>query len=65
MTYFNPENSKSNIKDKFDELLDKELLNLINSKLDFYNKMTEQKVNKMVKRVWFDELYKQKMNELL
>ena len=64
MTYFNPENSKSNIKDKFDELLDKELLNLINSKLDFYNKMTEQKVNKMVKRVWFDELYKQKMNEL-
>ena len=57
MTYFNKQNSKSNIKDKFDGEVDDELLNFINTKLDFYNKMTDNKTNMLFKTLLFNEIY--------
>jgi len=57
MTYFNKNNSKSNIQDKFDETIDDELLKFIDSKLSLYNKLTDDRVNKEFKRLWFNEVY--------
>jgi len=57
MSYFNDKNSKGNIQDKFNEVIDDELLNFIDAKLDFYNKMTDDKANQLFKRMWFNELY--------
>lgn len=57
MAYFNKQNSKNNIKDKFEEEVDGELLNFINTKLDFYNKMTDDKANMMFKTLLFNEIY--------
>jgi len=57
MSFFNQANSKDNIKDKFNDEIDDELLNFIDKKLDFYNKMTEDKVNSLFKTMWFNELY--------
>lgn len=61
MSYFNPNNSKDNIQDKFNETVDDELLNFIDRKLEFYNKMTEDKVNLLFKRMWFNELYDRRL----
>jgi type I restriction enzyme R subunit len=61
MSYFNNKNSKDNIKDKFSDTLDEEFLNFINGKLELYNKLTEDKVNHMVKTMWFNEIYDQKV----
>lgn len=57
MSYFNKGNSKNNIKDKFDEVVDGEFLNFINTKLDFYNKMTDDKANVLFKSLLFNEIY--------
>ena len=57
MSFFNKNNSKDNIKDKFNEEIDAELLNFINTKLDFYNKMTDNKANTAFKSLWFNDLY--------
>lgn len=57
MSFFNTGNSKDNIKDKFNEEIDSELLNFIDKKLEFYNKMTEDKINTLFKNMWFNELY--------
>ena len=64
MTFFNDKNSKDNIKDKFEEEIDNELLNFINTKLEFYNKLSEDKVNDMFKRLWFNDLYDKKVRGL-
>jgi len=64
MTFFNDKNSKDNIKDKFEEEIDNELLNFINTKLDFYNKLTEDKVNLMFKTLWFNDLYDRRVRGL-
>ncbi len=64
MTFFNDKNSKDNIKDKFNEEIDNELLNFINTKLGFYNKLTEDKVNDMFKKIWFNDLYDRKVRGL-
>jgi len=40
MAFFNDKNSKDNIKDKFEERIDDELLNFINTKLELYNKLS-------------------------
>lgn len=61
MSYFNTRNSKDNIKDKFNDSIDNELLNFINTKLELYNKLTEDKVNMMFKTMWFNELYDQRV----
>jgi type I restriction enzyme R subunit len=61
MSFFNPNNSKDNIQDKFNEKIDSELLNFINTKLDFYNKMTEDKANRLFKNMWFAEMYREQV----
>ena len=57
MSFFNIRNSRDNIRDKFNDVVDSELLNIINTKLDFYNKLTEDKANAMFKQMWFNEIY--------
>lgn len=61
MSFFNKANSKDNIQDKFSEEIDSELLNFIDKKLEFYNKMTEDKINTLFKTMWFNELYDSKV----
>ena len=61
MSYFNTRNSKDNIKDKFSDSIDNELLNFINTKLELYNKLSEDKVNLMFKTMWFNEIYDQRV----
>ncbi len=61
MSYFNSKNSKDNIQDKFNEEIDNELLNFINTKLELYNKLSEDKVNDMFKRLWFNDIYDKKV----
>ncbi|MBL7766291.1 MAG: type I restriction endonuclease subunit R [Chitinophagaceae bacterium] len=61
MSFFNDRNSKDNIQDKFNEEIDNELLNFINTKLELYNKLSEDKVNLMFKRLWFNDIYDQRV----
>jgi type I restriction enzyme R subunit len=64
MSFFNKGNSKDNIKDKFNDEIDGELLNFIDKKLEFYNKMTEDKVNSLFKNIWFNEIYDNRVRGL-
>ena len=64
MSFFNEQNTRDNIKDKFSEEVDNELLDFINSKLDLYNKLTEDKANNMFKTLWFNELYDSRVRGL-
>ena len=64
MSYFNKQNSKSNIKDKFEEVVDSEFLDFINTKLDFYNKMTDDKANTLFKTMMFKEFYDREVRGL-
>ncbi|WP_299060100.1 type I restriction endonuclease [uncultured Polaribacter sp.] len=64
MSYFNKQNSKNDIKDKFEEEVDDEFLNFINTKLDFYNKMTDDKANSMFKNLLFQEIYNREVRGL-
>lgn len=57
LQFFNPENSRDNIRARFDEEVDNELLEFINNKLELYNKLTEDRVNTLFKQMWFNELY--------
>ena len=57
ISYFNPANSKENIKRKFDDELDNELLDMINSRLDLYNKLSGGKANDRIKKLLFEQLY--------
>ena len=61
MSFFNKNNSKDNIQDKFSEEIDNELLNFINTKLELYNKLSEDRVNIMFKKMWFNDLYNSKV----
>lgn len=61
MSFFNKGNSKDNIRDKFEEELDNILLDFVNNKLELYNKLSEDKVNTTMKRLWFNELYDKKV----
>ena len=53
---FTAQNSEQNIQAKFSEVLDKALLEFIDTKLDLYNKLSEDKANAQLKRLWFKEL---------
>lgn len=57
LSIFNPNNSRENIKDKFNDVLDLALLDFIDTKLDLYNKLSEDKANATLKRLWFNSLY--------
>lgn len=61
MSFFNEKNSKDNIQDKFNEEIDNELLNFISTKLDLYNKLSEDKTNIMFKQLWFNDIYDRKV----
>jgi type I restriction enzyme R subunit len=57
MNIFNDRNSKDNIRDKFNDVLDQALVDFIDTKLELYNKLSEDKANATLKRVWFNSLY--------
>lgn len=57
LAFFNPQNSRDDVKSKFDEQVDSELLNFINTKFDLYNKLTEDRANTLFKNTWFNEVY--------
>ena len=65
MRFFNTKNSKNNIQEKFNEEIDNELLNFINTKLELYNKLSEDKANLMFKNLWFNQIYDQKVRGIL
>lgn len=65
MSFFNDKNTKENIKDKFSDEIDNELLNFINTKLELYNKLTEDKVNMTFKNLWFNEIYDQRVRGII
>lgn len=62
--FFNKKNSRDDIRDKFDGVIDDELLDFINSKLDLYNKLTEDRVNNLFKDIWFNEIYDNIVNKV-
>jgi len=41
---------------KFNQILDQLLLEFVHTKLDLYKKLTEPKVNEMLKRQWYEVL---------
>lgn len=55
--FFNPDNSRENIQRKFYEEVDNELLDMINSRLDLYNKLSTGRANERVKKLLFEQLY--------
>ncbi len=57
LQFFNSNNSRDNIRAKFDEEVDNELLEFINRKLELYNKLSEDRVNTLFKQMWFNEIY--------
>lgn len=61
MSFFNLDNTRDNVKERFDEEVDNELLDFINTKLELYNKLTDDRANETFKRLWFNELYNQKV----
>jgi type I restriction enzyme R subunit len=50
---------------KFNEVLDRLLLEFVHTKLDLYKKLTEPKVNEMLKRQWFEVLASDANNHVL
>lgn len=64
MGFFNTDNSRDDVKKMFEEKIDEELLNFINSKLELYNKLTEDRANGMFKNIFFNELYDQRVRVL-
>jgi len=65
MSFFNTKNTRDNIQDKFNEEIDNELLNFINTKLELYNKLSEDKVNLMFKKLWFNDIYDKRVRGII
>lgn len=61
MAFFNTDNARDDVKAKFDEEVDAEMLDFINTKLELYNKLTEDNTNRTFKKLWFDEIYDQRV----
>lgn len=64
-TYFIPQNSRDDVKAKFDETVDSELLDFITSKYELYNKLTEDRANTLFKNIWFNEMYNRKVRGMI
>lgn len=64
LSFFTPENSRDDVRTKFNEQVDSELLTFITTKLDLYNKLTEDRVNTMFKSTWFNELYDRMVSQV-
>lgn len=63
--YFIPQNSRDDVKAKFDEMVDAELLDFITSKYELYNKLTEDRANTLFKNIWFNEMYNRKVRGMM
>lgn len=63
--YFIPQNSRDDVKAKFDETVDAELLDFITSKYELYNKLTEDRANTLFKNIWFNEMYDRKVRGMI
>lgn len=61
MNFFNTDNARNDVKKMFEEKIDEELLYFITSKLELYNKLTEDRANIMFKNMFFNELYDQRV----
>lgn len=57
MSFFNPNNARDDVRAKFFESVDSELLNFINTKLELYNKLSETATNTTFKQMWFNDIY--------
>jgi type I restriction enzyme R subunit len=56
MTVMKADNPRDAKIYKFNQVFDRLLLEFVHNKLDLYKKMTEPKINEMVKRQWFEVL---------
>lgn len=65
MSYFNTNNARDDVRAKFDEEVDSELLNFINTKLELYNKLSDSTTNAAFKRLWFNEIYDQRVRGMV
>jgi len=63
--YFIPQNARDDVKAKFDETVDSELLDFINSKYELYNKLTEERANTLFKNIWFNEMYDRRVRGIM
>ena len=63
--YFIPQNARDDVKAKFDETVDSELLDFITSKYELYNKLTEDRANTLFKNIWFNEMYDRKVRGMI
>ena len=61
MSFFNTDNARDDVKKVFEDKIDEELLNFINSKLELYNKLSEGRANDLFKRLFFNEIYDQRV----
>jgi type I restriction enzyme R subunit len=52
------DNSRENVKYKFNKIVDELLLEYVTAKTELFKKLTEPKVNKLFKTKWFDEYYR-------
>ena len=63
--YFIPQNSRDDVKAKFDETVDAGLLDFITSKFELYNKLTEDRANTLFKNIWFNEMYDRRVRGII
>jgi type I restriction enzyme R subunit len=56
-------NTRDNMKYKFEQVVDELLLDFVNSKLELYKKLSEPRVNTMFKSRWFEGYQKQLQSE--
>lgn len=61
MSFFNNDNARDDVRKMFFERVDDELLDFLNSKIDLYNKLSEDRANTMFKSMFFNELYDQRV----
>lgn len=64
-SYFIPQNSRDDVKAKFDETVDAGLLDFITSKFELYNKLTEDRANTLFKNIWFNEMYDRRVRGII
>lgn len=54
----NSNNTRENIRIKFEEVVNEIILEFVHTKLDLYKKLTEQKANSLLKKRWFNQFMK-------
>jgi type I restriction enzyme R subunit len=54
LAVMNEKNTLSNIRYKFDKVVDKLLLDFVHTKIDLYKKLSDPKVNELFKKRWFE-----------